>query len=715
MSSGTTCIPCEAAGGEGRWLSGSANRCPVVDAPGDINFTNSRSTIDIPNRGFRPTIPSRNFERRSCVCDGSYWRRNSTKTLPNFSIQRVTFAFVLLSSLAAAQAVQVERYERDFNVLFSGGEYTNLYTLGTLDQRRQQQVASNSEATVSKFDLKAPGSARNEYTQGLRFLAKSDFKSAAESLRKAISIYPSYVAAHNALGFTYSEMKKYEQARQEFATAVQLDDHLSSSYLNLGRTQVALGDLHGAQASMEKASSIAPMDPHLLLALTYTQYLNHDYQNAIKTAHRAHTPNHVSTAIVHYYAAASFQALNNLDETRNELQTFLTEDPKSGMAGAAQRIVDQIEVKERTPATPLAISAPVFETSNATPSRLGQEVLQDFKEKQQIAEAESEGFTCSACEESGQPRPPEAEMPHITPAADIHSLKHSGWALRSTVNEVAVFFSATDHGKSVSDLSRKDVKILDDQKPPAAVVSFRSESDLPLRLGLLIDTSGSITERFTFEQHAAINFMNGVLTGKDDLAFVAGFSNSVVIAKDFTPDLKELAGGINQLVPVGGTAIWDAVAFAADKLAEKQEGSPVARVLVVISDGDDNSSSATLKQAIERAERDEVTVYTVSTRYSDAQSQRNDPTGSRAMKVLAKLTGGVAFFPGSAGHLNRSLAELEQVIRSRYLISYRPALFSPDGHYRSIAIVAEKSGRKLKVNARKGYYSEVDAVGGSKP
>jgi len=74
----------------------------------------------------------------------------------------------------------------------------------------------------------------------------------------------------------------------------------------------------------------------------------------------------------------------------------------------------------------------------------------------------------------------------------------------------------------------------------------------------------------------------------------------------------------------------------------------------------------------------------------------------------------VAFFPGSAGHLNRSLAELQQIIRSRYLISYRPASFNPDGHYRPIAIIAEKSGRKLKVNARKGYYSTVRSADGSR-
>jgi len=309
---------------------------------------------------------------------------------------------------------------------------------------------------------------------------------------------------------------------------------------------------------------------------------------------------------------------------------------------------------------------------------------------------------------------PSSDCERPAPTSGIRESKPGAWALRSTVNEVAVFFSATNNGRSVTNLAQEDVKILDDHKPPAAVLGFHSESDLPLRLGLLIDTSASVQERFSFEQNAAINFINQVATGKDDLAFVAGFSNSIVLAKDFTPDLQELAHGIHQLVPVGGTAIWDAIAFAADKLAERQEARPVARILVVISDGDDNTSSSTLKQAIEHAERNEVMVYTVSTRYADAQSTRSDPTGNRAMRALAKLTGGVAFFPGSAGHLNRSLAELQQVIRSRYLISYRPASFNPDGRYRPIAILAEKSGRKLKVNARKGYYSTVRSADGSR-
>lgn len=621
------------------------------------------------------------------------------------SIRRGAFALVLFASYLAAQAVQPERFERDFNVMFRGGEYMNLYAMGTLDHRSRDQVNSNSEATVSKFDLKAPRRAKEAYTRGLGLLAKNDLKSAIESLQKAITLYPNYVAAHNALGFVHFQLKEYEAARQEFTQAVQLDDHLSSSYLNLGRAQLALGETSAGQASMEKASSIAPLDQQLLLALAYAQYVNHDYGATIKTAKRAHTPSHPETSMVHYFAAASWQALNSLQEARNELQTFLAEDPKSSFAAAAQRTVEQIRTAEERPPT-LTMNVPTSEPAVALSPTRGQEVLQDLREKQQLAEAENEGATCASCDELDHPAPrgPASEIVP-GPASGIRDSRSSPWSLRSTVNEVAVFFSATNNGRSVTDLGQADVRILDDHKPPAAILSFHSESDLPLRLGLLIDTSASVQERFSFEQNAAVNFLNQVATGKDDLAFVAGFSNSVVLAKDFTPDVNELAHGIHQLVPVGGTALWDAITFAADKLVERQEARPVARILVVISDGVDNTSNGTLKQAIEHAERNEIVVYTVSTRDSDASAKENDPTGNRALKVLAQLTGGAAFFPGSAGHLNKSLAELQQVIRSRYLISYRPAEFSHDGHYRPIAIVAEKSGHKLKVNARKGYYS----------
>jgi VWFA-related protein len=177
------------------------------------------------------------------------------------------------------------------------------------------------------------------------------------------------------------------------------------------------------------------------------------------------------------------------------------------------------------------------------------------------------------------------------------------------VNEVAVFFAATDHGKSVSDLRRQDVVIQDAGRPPAGVTNFRNESQLPLRLGLVIDTSASITNEFAFEQKAAASFLRKCLTDRHDLAFVLGFANTVLLVQDFTGDSAGITSSIDQLAPGGGTALWDAVKFASDKLASIAEEKPSAKLLVIISDGEDNSSSATLKEAIDSAERGGVTLY----------------------------------------------------------------------------------------------------------
>jgi VWFA-related protein len=340
--------------------------------------------------------------------------------------------------------------------------------------------------------------------------------------------------------------------------------------------------------------------------------------------------------------------------------------------------------------------------------------MQDAKEQQQVTEAEA---MCESCAASNSP---EAGHPDVSsgpnPGSTAMSHGVAGWTLHRSVDEVAVFFAATDHGKAINDLTQSEVAIRDNHQPPTSILGFRGEAQLPLRMGVVIDTSDSITTRFAFEQKAAIDFMQKVLTGKDDLAFVVGVSGSVLLVQDETADKDLLSAGIGKLAPGGGTALWDAVSYAADKLANVSETQPVARILVVISDGNDNSSSASLKEAIQQAERGEVIVYTVSTR-----DNRDVTTplvadvsmvGDRALKAVAERTGGTAFLPGSLGYLDRSLRDLQQVIRSRYMVSYRPALFKRDGQYRTIDITAQKSGHKLRVYARKGYYAETHSAGG---
>lgn len=577
----------------------------------------------------------------------------------------------------------------------------------------------------SKLDLKAPGKARREYEKGYQLLMRKDHEGAVEHLTTATSIYPSFVAAHNALGSAYLGLRQNEQARAEFAQAVSLDDHLPTSYLNLGCAELALRHFSAAQDAIQKASSIAPLDLELLTALTYGQLMNHDYAGAVATAHQVHERKHDGAALVHFFAAAAWDAQDKAPQAQQELLTLLREDPKSPAAVQAVQILEDMKEDQKRPVaanpglqisfTP-AVATEVPSGPVQLPERI-RKLLQEAKENSQIAEAEAEA-ECRDCntDESPAPREPGAAADvaaSTAPQPGTAGTKYAGLTLHSSTDEVAIFFAATDRGKPVSNLTVADIDVRDDNKLPAALIALRNQSQLPLRLGFVIDTSDSVESRFKFEQESATRFLQKVVTGPDDLAFVIGFANSVLLVQDFTGDQKLISHAVGELVPSGGTALWDAVAFAADKLAHRPETRPVARVLIVISDGEDNSSSATLKQAISRAQRGEVAVYTVSTRESVASpavetTSDESSIGGHALADLAELTGGTALTPGSVRGLNGSLAELQQVIRSRYLVSYKPALFKRDGQYRAVDITAQKDGHKLRVYARKGYYASVN-------
>jgi VWFA-related protein len=576
-------------------------------------------------------------------------------------------------------------------------------------------------ASVSRLDLKAPSKARREYTKGFQLLMRKDYSNAVARLASATSIYPKFVAARNALGSAYLNLGQNDQAREEFAQAVLLDDHLPNSYLNLGCSQLALKHYSAAEESLQKASSIAPLDLQLLTALAYGQLMNHDYPAVVATAQRVHERKHTGAAIVHYYAAGAWDAQGKLTEEEGELDALLREEPKSPAAAQARQILQEIKVERAKPPEAKQNGAQTvmfsFNKSSAPTSseasRQAQQLLQNLREKGQIAEAEAEPQpVCAGCEASNSPTPvDEAKVsPGATASSTGHSVNSAGiTTLRARVDEVALFFTATDHGKSVTGLTGADVGIRDDRKAPEAILGFRNEAQLPLRLGLVIDTSDSVASRFSFEQHAAVNFLQKVVTSKADLAFVVGVANSILLVQDFTSDQKMIAHAVDQLVPSGGTALWDAVAFAANKLAERAEMQPVAKVLVVISDGEDNSSSISLKEAIQHAQHGEVAVYTVSTRDFERENA-SALLGDHALRTLAELTGGATFTPGSVRRLNGSLTDLQQVLRGRYLISYKPAVFQRDGSYRTIDITAQKDGHKLRVNARKGYYASLSGA-----
>jgi Ca-activated chloride channel family protein len=590
----------------------------------------------------------------------------------------------------------------------------NVFQINTQNGVPSSPLQSPSGST-SALDLKSPRKARTEYEKGYQLLMRKDLQAAIEHLTKSIAIYPNFVAAHNALGTAYLNLSQNPQALQEFARAIALDDHLPNSYLNLGCAQLVLKQYADAEVALKKASALAPLDLQLLIALTYGELLNRDYSGVVATAHQAHDGKHEGAAIVHYFAAVAWEAEDNLSEAQREMEILLKEYPESPVSGQFRQGLDQLKAEQvrrkQAKKQPFQIVSPSF-NGLAVPtaeevSQQKQQELQDLRERDQIAEAEAEPDPrcrdCGLAERDVSSGVSSSTAGSLQPRVDS-----SRPTIRVAVDEVALFFTATDHGRSITDLSASEIEIRDDSKPPAAIIAFRNETELPLRLGLIIDTSESVTDRFQFEQSAAVKFLETVAKGKDDLAFVVGVNNSVLLSQDFTADQTLTARAVGKLAPGGGTALWDAVAFAADKLAKHPEVQPVARILVVLSDGKDNSSSVTLKQAISSAQRGEVAVYTVSTR-DGVHEEPNEFLGDHAMKTLSELTGGSAFLPGSVQRLNGSLAGLQEVIRGRYLVSYKPRAFELNGQYRAIDIKAEKDGHKLKVFTRKGYYASHDA------
>ena len=268
-------------------------------------------------------------------------------------------------------------------------------------------------------------------------------------------------------------------------------------------------------------------------------------------------------------------------------------------------------------------------------------------------------------------------------------------------NEVNVVFTVTDkHGRRITDLKQSDFQVLDDSKPPEEIRSFHAETNLPLQVGLLIDASNSVRDRFKFEQESAIEFLNQTIHPRMDHAFVVGFDVTPEVTQDFTDDTEALAHGVHELRPGGGTALYDALYFACrDKLMKAPKTTTVRRAIILLSDGDDNQSHVTREEAIEMAQRAEAIVYTISTNVSGTKGK-----GDQILERIADATGGRAFFPFQIRDVANAFAEIQDELRSQYAVSYKPADLKHDGHYRTIEIVANDK-KNLRVRSRRGWYA----------
>jgi Ca-activated chloride channel family protein len=268
------------------------------------------------------------------------------------------------------------------------------------------------------------------------------------------------------------------------------------------------------------------------------------------------------------------------------------------------------------------------------------------------------------------------------------------------VTRVSLLYTVTDRkGRFVTNLAKEDFEVIDSKKPQN-ILEFNAESDLPLRLGILIDTSNSIRERFKFEQDAAIEFLNNTIHANQDRAMLVSFDTKAELVSDLIADTEKLATAIRQLRPGGGTSLYDAIFFACrDKLSQDQPKHKFRRAIVVVSDGDDNQSQYTRDQALEMAQKADVVVYGISTNISKIESD-----GDKVLKYLTAETGGKAFFPFKVEDLEQSFENIVNELRHQYNIAYRPEPLKTDGLFHPIELRVK--GRKdLVVHVRKGYYA----------
>jgi Ca-activated chloride channel family protein len=276
-----------------------------------------------------------------------------------------------------------------------------------------------------------------------------------------------------------------------------------------------------------------------------------------------------------------------------------------------------------------------------------------------------------------------------------------GSTIRLGVNEVSLIFTVTDkHGHYIPNLKQNDFALLDDQKAPSKITSFRQQINLPLRVGIVIDASTSIRSRFQFEQQAATEFLLQVIKPKSDRAFVMGFDVTPTVTQDWTNNIDGLETGINRLRPGGGTALFDAVYTACkEKLLDVSRGQePVRKSIVLLSDGDDNQSRVHPDEAIKMCQRSETIIYAISTNWTPSRGR-----GDEVLAQLAGETGGQVFFPPSVEEISNSFHSIEEELRSQYALTYVPADFKNNGAFRSIYLYS--NDRKYTARSKKGYFA----------
>jgi Ca-activated chloride channel homolog len=279
-----------------------------------------------------------------------------------------------------------------------------------------------------------------------------------------------------------------------------------------------------------------------------------------------------------------------------------------------------------------------------------------------------------------------------------------GPTFRLDVHLVNIFVNVTDrNGAIVGGLSRDDFAVSEDGRPQQIAV-FERQSELPLKMTLAIDTSGSVRKDLGEEAEAARRFVHAILRPQDQMSLLQ-FATDVKELTPFTNKASQIDHGLNQLHPDFATALYDAILLGAEGLGRKDG----RRVLVLVSDGGDTAKSTSYQQALESALRHEVMIYSIIDVPIEASAGR-DLGGEHALITLAEQTGGKSFYV-SAGGLDKAFAQVSEDLRTQYLIGYYPKNQEPGRNFHRLEVTVPRAATQdFNIRHKTGYYADVPAT-----
>jgi Ca-activated chloride channel family protein len=307
--------------------------------------------------------------------------------------------------------------------------------------------------------------------------------------------------------------------------------------------------------------------------------------------------------------------------------------------------------------------------------------------------------------QSGQPQQPKTSQQQgdkTRPPGDKQDPLNPGQIREVTVN-VRLPITVTDkNNRFVVNLEQSDFEIYE-EKIPQTIVSFVAQSNLPLDVAVLMDTSNSVKPKLKFEKDAAYSFLETVLKSRQDRALFATFDSQVELHQDLTNRLDLLTKAIDKVKAQGATRMYDAIYSVCE---EKMFAWPGRRhAMVVITDGEDTESERDLRDAIDIAQRSETTIYVISTKaggFFGVQAGTVDRKEDKDLKRLAEETGGRAFFTAEVIELERSFSAIARELRSQYLVAYEPTNSNYDGTFRRIEVKLPNH-KDMRLRTKSGY------------